>query len=127
MSTFMCSDAHISALVTGAEHYGIDFPRGYDPGAWFAVLVAENKASVTARYGKRGAAEMTGRTHFLRRAPLRAAPLPALHVLKLAQSYSYQSCEHDGWETSDAKKWIDGLIYGLAFKIPGYDAAPWSI
>jgi len=117
MSAFMCSDAHISALVNGATQYGIDLPRGYSPEEWFAVLVAENALSITARYGKREAPK----------GPHRYTPgpaLPALHVMKLAQSYDYQSCEHAGWST---KRWIDLLIAGLVYKLPGYDAAPWSI
>lgn len=124
MSAFMCSDEYISALVNGAIEYGIDLPRGYDPGEWFAALVAENKVSLTARYGKRGEeGRASPRAH--RFTPKIA--LPALHVIKLAQSYEYQACEHDGWDKSEAKRWIDLLIAGLIFKIPGYGAAPWSI
>jgi hypothetical protein len=48
-------------------------------------------------------------------------------VIKLARSYEYQACEHDGWGTSKAKRWIDNLISGLIYSLPGYDAAPWSI
>ena len=123
MSAFMCSDEHIGALVHGALVYGIDFPRGLTAPELFAELVCENAASLRARYGK-DAKEMIGE------APHRfkpAATLPAVHLLKLAQCYEYQACEHDGWATSRAKKWIDNLVAGLIYKLPGYDAAPWAI
>ena len=123
MSAFMCSDAHISALVCGAVKYGIDLPREWAvPAELFAVLVCENSASLLARYG-RDAKEMTGGPHRFISGPA----LPALHVIKLAQSYEYQVCEHDGWEKSPAKRWIANLISGLIYELPGYDAAPWSI
>jgi hypothetical protein len=117
----MCTDAHISALVNATREYRIDLPRGYSPEEWFAVLVAENVLSLTSRYGKRDAPKKT--THRYTPGPA----LPAIHVIKLAQSYDYQSCEHDGWETSEAKRWIDNLIAGLVYQLPGYGAAPWAI
>jgi hypothetical protein len=120
----MCSDAHISALVCGAVKYGIDLSQEWAvPAELFAALVCENAESLRAQYG-RGAKEMIGE------APHRfisGPALPALHVMKLAQSYEYQVCEHDGWETSKAKRWIANLISGLIYHLPGYDAAPWAI
>jgi hypothetical protein len=113
---------HISALVNATAQYQIDLPRGYSPEEWFAVLVAENVVSLTARYGKRGTADLP-KAHRYTPGPA----LPAIHVIKLAQSYDYQSCEHDGWSTSEAKRWIDNLIAGLIYALPGYDAAPWAI
>ena len=123
MSAFMCSDAHISALVYGTVRHEIDLPRDLTAAELFAELVTENAASLRARYG-RGAKEMIGE------APHRFTPapaFPAVHLIKLAQCYEYQSCEHDGWETSKAKRWIGRLISRLIYKLPGYDAAPWSI
>jgi hypothetical protein len=123
MSAIMCSDAHISALVCGAVKYEIDLPRECAvPAELFAVLVVENSASLRERYGRQ-AEEMTGGPHRFISEPA----LPPLHVIKLAQSYEYQSCEHDGWDTSKAKRWIANLISGLIYELPGYDAAPWSI
>ncbi len=122
MSAFMCSDAHISALVN-ASQIGIDLPRGYSPEEWFAVLVAENVASMTARYGKREMEADLPKTHRYTPGPA----LPAISVIKLALSYDYQSCEHDGGITSEAKRWIDNLIAGLIYALPGYNAAPRSI
>jgi len=124
MSAFMCSDAHTSALVNAAVQYGIEFPRECtSPAELFALLVVENAASLRARYG-RGAKEMgTAGPH--RFVP--ALALPPVHVMKLAQSYAYQSCEHDGWKGSTAARWIDTLIDTLICRLPEYEAAPWTI
>jgi hypothetical protein len=116
----MCTDAHISALVNAAVEHRIDLPAQLDPSQTFYMLVTENALSITARYGKREAPKGPHRY-------LPGPALPVIHVIKLAQSYSYQSCEHEGWSTSEAKRWIDNLIAGLVYKLPGYDAAPWAI
>jgi hypothetical protein len=124
MSAFMCSDAHISVLVNAAVEHGIGLPvNAFDPDAQFRMLVIENERSLKARYGERAFGMIGVGVHRFTPGP----SLPAVHVLKLAQSYEYQACEHDGWETSIAKKWIGTLIAGLVYEIPGYDAAPWSI
>ena len=120
MSAFLCSDAHISALVNAAEFYRVDLPREHDPESLFHMLVTENYRSLAARYQDKPG-DPSAHRYTLR------PPLPALAVIKLAQSYEYQSCEHDGWDASVAKGWIERLIAGLIFRIPGYDAAPWSI
>jgi len=128
MSAFMCSDEHTSALVNAAVEYGIaGFAPRTPPGdplalERFALLVTENAASLLARYGEK-AREMIGPQHDYVPGPA----LPVLHVLKLARSYEYQSCEHDGWDTSRAKRWIDTLIGDLIRCFPGYEDAPWSI
>jgi hypothetical protein len=125
MSAFMCSDAHISALVNAAVEYEIG-GAGFtseEPAELFAELVCENAESLRARYGARAALMFDSGPHRF----IPGSALPALHVMKLAQSYRYQSCEHDGWGTSKAKRWIANLISGLIYRLPGYDAAPWSI
>lgn len=51
----------------------------------------------------------------------------ALAGLKAIRGYICQSDEHDGWETSDAKVWMDTLTVRLFDHIPGYDDADtWS-
>ena len=128
MSAFMCSDEHTSALVNAAVEYEITgFQAHTSPGdplpaERFARLIGENEASLLARYGEK-AREMIGGPHHYERGPA----LPVIHVIKLAQSYAYQSCEHGGWGTSGAKRWIDALIAELIYHVPGYREAPWSI
>lgn len=48
-------------------------------------------------------------------------------TLKSIACYSYQSCEHDGWETSRAKELCDRLRDGAISALPGYEQAPWGI
>jgi hypothetical protein len=128
MSAFMCSDEHTSALVNAAVEYEIaGFQAHTSPGdplpaERFARLIAENGESLLARYGEK-AREMIGGPHHYEPGPA----LPLIHVLKLALSYEYQSCEHDGWETGAVKRWIDFLIGDLIHRLPGYEDAPWSI
>jgi hypothetical protein len=128
MAAFMCSDLHISSLVNAAAQHELDQPFGFrdrttEPEA-FALLVQENAKSIVARYGKRPAGEMIRSSHrYISGTPA----LSAIAVIKLAHCYDYQSCEHDGWGTSEAKKWIDLLIAALVYKIPGYDKAEWAI
>jgi hypothetical protein len=100
-----------------SECRSVDDPSG----ALFTLLLTENLKSLAARYGDEGAIE--GHKHHL----FLSVPLPPLTVIKLAQSYRYQSCEHDGWEGSTAEVWTARLIASLIHKLPGYDETPWFI
>ena len=53
--------------------------------------------------------------------------IEAVQVLKAIQCYRYQSCEHPGWENSDARRWIDRLESDAIANLPGYDDADWEI
>jgi len=49
-----------------------------------------------------------------------------LHVLSAIRCYEYQSCEHPGWQDSQARAFCRAL-QGLAIScLPGYDDAPWG-
>jgi hypothetical protein len=47
-------------------------------------------------------------------------------VLKAIDCYQYQSCEHPGWQTSEAKAFTDALRRAWTHLVPGYDEAPWG-
>jgi hypothetical protein len=47
-------------------------------------------------------------------------------AIKGVQCYQYQSCEHDGWQTSGAKRYTDALISSLIAVLPGYETAAWG-
>jgi hypothetical protein len=49
-----------------------------------------------------------------------------VQVLKSCSCYEYQSCEHDGWETSEALSFIAALRSRSISVLPGYDAAIWG-
>jgi hypothetical protein len=40
---------------------------------------------------------------------------------------AYQSCEHPGWEESEARKFCQQLTEGAIARLPGYEAAAWEI
>jgi DNA-binding winged helix-turn-helix (wHTH) protein len=48
-------------------------------------------------------------------------------ILKLIGYYERQSCGHQGWETSEARKFCEDLRLACIRSLPGYDAAPWTI
>ena len=47
-------------------------------------------------------------------------------VLKATDCYEYQSCEHTGWEVSNAKAFIDVLRASAWRRLPGYEQAEWG-
>lgn len=58
-----------------------------------------------------------------------ASKLAPGFVLKQLDCYEYQSCEHPGWEASEARAWCDALRQWTwdRITIPGYEAAPWGV
>jgi len=139
MSAFVVSDNHIDALVTVAI-FGVS-GRTATSGMWCgpyvfnnrasvysadrlgAMLLNENVLSVQARYPN-DSVQVTKYTY-----PLgNTTPyMSAVAALKLVKCYEYQACEHDGWDTSDAKKFCAALTGALIDALPGYDAAPWAL
>jgi hypothetical protein len=101
MSAWIVSSAHIDVLVNAAAAY--DLLAGKDPQLTGAMLWRENHRSVNARYG-----EQT-RTPSYRLQTTEATLLPAA-VVHAVSCYSYQSCEHGGWEASISRKLCDALV-----------------
>jgi hypothetical protein len=48
-------------------------------------------------------------------------------IAKVARCYAYQSCEHDGWMSCNAKVIVDILEERYGEELPNYDAMPWGI
>lgn len=89
-------------------------------------LLEANRASLGARYGDRWA-EMDPPTYQYPATLRRALPPEPVGVLKALDFYEYQCCEHEGWETSDAKLFCDWLRGMWTRQLPGYGALPWGI
>ena len=129
MSAFICTDKHISAIVRYACRNNITTWHG-NPSRKLSVageeqaavdlLYAENVKSVNFRY--REDAELTGAIY-----DAFAPELSAIEAIKACQCLSYQSCEHDGWDLSPAKALLSSIERFAITKLPGYDAASWSI
>ena len=84
------------------------------------MLWLENHASVAYRYP--GGGELPGpypmpilSDYEWRRTRL----LPATVVLKAIGCLEYQSCEHPGWEASEAFRFCDGLRRAMIHRLPG--------
>jgi len=90
------------------------------------MLWAENARSVRHRYEDADASGMVPEEadwgYQYRRPPVR---LTAVEGLKLIASLRYQSCEHDGWEDSEAARFLDALEHVLIWRLDGMDEAPW--
>ena len=85
-----------------------------------AMLTAENTRSVNHRYAEDDWEEayvFDSRMRYRR-------PLEPVVVLKALDCYEYQTCEHPGWPTSEAKRFCDSLRDRMIHLLPGYDVAP---
>jgi hypothetical protein len=157
MSAFIVSTDHIDALLTGAKI----LCRPYAPFRWYLkgceqthdlasfvdpndpdcdpisavgrMLIAENVASVSYRYGEKDLAELpgpndqTGLHGDYRFREFAGYPDPIV-ILKAVACYRYQSCETPDWEESEAFAFCDALEKTAISRLPGYDDAPgWSI
>lgn len=157
MSAFEVSNTHIDALVSAAlqrDNYGTmtwhydakdEIPNtqpgemlpGHEDyltalnrtrrevtednaGTWGAALLAENRRSVNHRYNEdefEAVYEFTA---------IRGTLNPVA-ILKAISCYEYQSCEHPGWEASEAHAFCEALRSRMIRKLPGYGEAAWEI
>lgn len=141
MSAFIVGKVHIDALVQA----GLTFSR-HDRMRWYLpasgtqrcyheldhttvdavgrMLWAENVTSWRYRYPDGPlVAEGTDYTFPV----TRAKRLSAVETLKAVSCYEYQSCEHPGWETSEAKAFCDALRMRAIHGLPGYEDAAWEV
>lgn len=95
-------------------------------------LWAENLASVTGRYPHDASGERPGPVDFEDTDTLTytfdevPGELDPVVVLKALSCFEYQSCEHDGWESSEARLICEAVRSACINALPGYDAAPWG-
>lgn len=54
-------------------------------------------------------------------------PLTPVEVLKALSGFTYQACEHPGWEGSEAHAFCEELRDAAIRRLPGYEEAEWSI
>jgi hypothetical protein len=143
MSAFIVDKAHIDALVDcfnrgprdanaadWANHVGSRF---VDQDALGRLLWLENLKSVAARYpddksGQRpGPCGVTDDAIAAYEYAQPARRLTIVEAFKAIACYEYQSCEHRGWEKSDAHTICEQLRHALISALPGYDEAAWEI
>jgi len=127
MSAFIVSNTQINALVRYASRLGLSYQyagltrriAGMEQET-AEMLLAANYDSVNARYKEN---ELPREIIYRIDAPM----LDAIKAIKLANSLAYQSCEFDEYEASESKVFTDTLVSWAVSKLPGYDAAPWTI
>lgn len=151
MSAFVVGKDHIDFLVTSivecprrhphgpllsiyvpdeAAPYGYRVEYANDRTGLGRLLLAENVASVTARYPDMPASErrlyrdMINSYSYERVRELDRFPHPVAAVVKAWECYEYQSCEHDGWRESIARRWMEAAIRRWIDTLPGMDDAP---
>ena len=126
MSAFLVDRACISAIVMVAQRAVRDGGESFNvtPDDLGRMLWRENMLSLGSRYGDAVDEEaLAGYRFGLTSALLSASPAA---LIKNLHCYSYQACEHDGWEMSDAHKLCERLESWLVGKLPGYREAPWG-
>ena len=135
MSAFIQSNEHIDVLVSyftsdiqGRGLWtkvgdGYDYLKPENAYKIAEVLHMENLKSVNHRYND--SEPMT--YEFTYYPDLEQAYSPA-EIAKAIDGLEYQSCEHDGWDSSEAKAVLNRMRKQLLTKMRGYeDANTWSI
>lgn len=143
MSAFIVGTDHIDALLTAAmawsdggrfSFYRLDsetdeltkFDLTADTASLVgALLLLENQRSVNFRYDD----DDLEPVYEFRALPWKFGKRPdPVVVLKAIDCYVYQSCEHDGWPESTAKRFCVTLQGLMIANLPGYNAAPsWEV
>lgn len=128
MSAFVVQDTVINALVTFSaccegcrlsRHMLIDFH--HDRQIVGQILLDENYRSVNSRYNENDAAPNYRHKKYQR-------PLKPVHILKLCGYLTYQSCETDDWQDSNAYRLIQWIKNEAISQLSGYDDfQPWHI
>lgn len=127
MSAFIVNDNHISALVRWACRDNLRYYRRNTAGVGVAgdeqriaqLLLDENIKSVNHRYNEATEQAIVYDAF--------ATDLLPIQVIKACHCLAYQSCEHDGWETSEAKCILDSIEAAAVRRLPGYDDAEWEV
>lgn len=152
MSAFICQPEHfgiLAALSVTPDPVGriAALPKWVHPGGIVLTaqrvareLAAENIRSVAARYPNDKDGDRPGPVGLTDAQILEAAAVWAGHYtttgaaskinagtrVKLCQCLSYQSCETDDWNTTDAHLQLEEIRGSDDATAPGYDQAPWG-
>ena len=97
MSAYVCSKRHIQTI---AEAYSEKFSDSTL--RVLNILYKENIKSVNYRYD-----QSTKLTNFRKVDTIK--PVSKMQLFKLIECLNYQSCEHDGWESSKAYAMLELL------------------
>lgn len=137
MSAFLCTNTHITALavfatnptkfrqyplwkpdLTALERY----PNKRDSEILGELLLKENLKSINYRYPDHSFIEGFKLCHVADN-----TQYTPVQMIKLAQCYDYQSCEHPEYKGCIAQRLMDSIISDCIRMLPGYDEAPWGL
>lgn len=130
MSAFIVNHNHVNAIVRWAGRNNVRSYHGNPSSGWaiagreqetVELLYRENVKSVNYRYPDWDEAQDN-----IVYNPF-ATTLTPVQVIKACICLGYQSCEHDGWETSDAKAILDDIEAAAIRALPGYEDAEWEV
>ncbi len=138
MSAFQLPAEHLGAIVrwTLLESHGYGATwRGHtanpnDAADMLECLAAECFTSVRSRYPNGplpGPCDASDGPVSCPDTLSRYKRLTPVEVLKACSCYEYQSCEHDGWERSEAFRLIEAIRHAAIAALPGYEDADWEI
>lgn len=135
MSAWIVSKAHIDVLVYGLITFELLNEEKADTCG--QMLVDECVKSVSALYPRDTPEDLPGPADNYYLKPYRferpTKDLISIAIAKAVACFKYQSCEHDEWETSNAKKVMDILEVTIAERYPNYEnseeyeyGSPWG-
>ena len=145
MSAYICYPSHIGLLAASycdVDKFATPEIKRQEACRVAHVLAQQNIDSVIARYpdsedGLRpGPCFVNGKgndeaiialsvewaAHYSGR-KVAASPI---EIIKLAHNLDYQSCETEGYELTNAAKYIQQIIYAQTRKLKGYQEAAWE-
>lgn len=134
MSAFMCTDEHISAIIEYGALVGCAmYPNGL-PSVSFKgnekFLAQELKNANIRSLNERYDEELTlEKVRFVQRAESEWAAFPydAVQIVKLCDSFNYQACEVNDYESTDAYRIVQTVKDWAARRVDGYEEAAWAI
>lgn len=107
-----------------------DYLAFYTPSQAGQILVSENVESVSCRYPDEDERELPGPCDAYYIAPyIYADPGRSFspgEVFKSIDYLDYQSCEHQGWQTSEAYSFLRSLREAYCRRVEDYETAPWG-
>lgn len=136
MSAYMCDDKHLRLLaawcMTGrgpmnlyVSRVGEELKR--ETATRIAKMLAqENWESVSYRYQRESIYNPSEALTVTDSDINEARCKSPVEIIKSAQCLEYQSCEHPGWNESNAKKQIASIIDRAITWLSGYEDANWG-
>jgi len=149
VSAYVVGKAHIDAILTTLVQPRVSYGSRDFASYWYAPngrrvditpdnasdigqkLLDENVVSVRYRYNDEDEATIPGPIDTAYRHPYtftRGRELTIPEAFLALDGLSYQSCEHPGWEASEAYAIVQGMRSELWHRLPGYsEADTWEV